>query len=236
MTDSPAAPVSRGDGIHLALREAIMESALAPGTKLPEDALGKSFGASRTIVRAALARLASEGLVEVGKTKSARVAHPGRDEAREVFTVRRALERSVVALLADTWSPSYAPPIQSHIDAEAQASAAADHKLSVRLGAEFHILLAELTGNRLLLRYVNEIVGRSTLILAVYGAAHPQADSLREHEQLLAAMAAGDAALAGDIVEGHIHSVEGRALIPDDTVERSLGEVLARYSSGSRPG
>lgn len=234
MNDSPAATPSRGDSIHLALREAIMESALAPGTKLPEDALGKSFGASRTIVRAALARLAAEGLVEVGRTKSARVAHPSRDEAREVFTVRRALERAVVALLADTWSPSYAQPIQAHIDAEARASAEADHKLSVRLGAEFHILLAELTGNQLLLRYVDEIVGRSTLILAVYGAAHPQADSLREHEELLEAMAAGDAARAEGIVDRHIQSVEGRALIPDDTVERSLTEVLARYSAGPR--
>lgn len=234
MSDSPAAPVSRGDGIYLALREAIMESALAPETKLPEDTLGKSFGASRTIVRAALARLAAEGLVEVGKTKSARVAHPGRDEAREVFTVRRALERATVALLADGWSPSYAEPIRAHIEAEARASADADHKLSVRLGAEFHILLAELTGNRLLLRHINEIVGRSTLILAVYGAAHPQADSLREHEELLEAMAAGDAARAEGIVDRHIQSVEGRALIPDDTIERSLDEVLAPYSSGSR--
>ena len=127
-----------------------------------------------------------------------------------------------------------AAALTEHVERERAAAATGNQQVSGRLGAEFHILLAELTGNRLLLRHINEIVGRSTLILAVYGAAHPQADSLREHEELLEAMAAGDATRAEGIVDRHIQSVEGRALIPDDTVERSLDEVLAPYSSGSR--
>ncbi|KPG01307.1 GntR family transcriptional regulator, partial [Rhodopseudomonas sp. AAP120] len=61
MADKQAAP-DRGAVIYKALWHAIIEQALQPGAKLPEDAIGEKFGASRTIVRAALARLAAEGL------------------------------------------------------------------------------------------------------------------------------------------------------------------------------
>ncbi len=37
------------DGVYQALRLAIIEQALAPGTKLPEDSVGESFGVSRTV-------------------------------------------------------------------------------------------------------------------------------------------------------------------------------------------
>jgi len=53
----------RADLACKALRQAIIEQALPPGTKLPEDELGARFGMSRTLVRAALAQLQSEGLV-----------------------------------------------------------------------------------------------------------------------------------------------------------------------------
>ena len=46
------------------LRNAIIEQAIKPGTHLPEDTIGDRFGASRTIVRAALAQLVAEGLLE----------------------------------------------------------------------------------------------------------------------------------------------------------------------------
>ena len=42
---------SRGEDVYQGLRRAIIEAALRPGTKLPEDAVGESFGVSRTIVR-----------------------------------------------------------------------------------------------------------------------------------------------------------------------------------------
>src|SRR4051812_4827929 len=56
-TQTPA--TDRATVIYTALWHAIIEQALQPGAKLPEDAIGEKFGASRTIVRAALGRLAA---------------------------------------------------------------------------------------------------------------------------------------------------------------------------------
>ena len=59
-----------------ALRQAIIEQALKPGTKLPEDSLGECFGVGRTIARQALARLTAEGLVEHRRNKGPRLRPP----------------------------------------------------------------------------------------------------------------------------------------------------------------
>ncbi|MFB2583083.1 GntR family transcriptional regulator [Herbiconiux sp. P15] len=222
---------NRSAAAYAALREAIMENALKPGTKLPEGDLGVHFGVSRTLIRAAIARLAAEGLVDVGKTKSATVAQPSREDAQEAFEVRRALEREVVRLVALRWNDELHAALLAQIEAEREASEAGRHKLSVRLAAEFHILLAEMTGNSLLRRYVFEVLGRTTLILAVYGVAHPQDDSLAEHVALVEALAAGDTTAAEQLVDRHIASVEGRALEPlAPTEPEGLGEILGRFS------
>ena len=100
-----ARPASNGNtdrvgAIYRALRHAIIEQALSPGAKLPEDAIGERFGASRTIVRHVLGQLAAEGLVELRRNRGAAVATPSWDEARDMFDVRLGLERLIVSRLA----------------------------------------------------------------------------------------------------------------------------------------
>src|ERR1700760_1463896 len=92
---------TRVDFACKALRQAIIEQALPPGTKLPEDELGARFGMSRTLVRAALAQLQSEGLVDAPPRRTATTAKPTLEQAKEVFEVRRTLERAVVRLVIE---------------------------------------------------------------------------------------------------------------------------------------
>src|SRR6202035_5553062 len=87
MTTTP----SRADTAYQALRQAIIEQALPPGTRLPEDVIGKEFAMSRTLARAILARLQAEGLIEAGRKRTATVARASLGEAQEDFEVRRAL-------------------------------------------------------------------------------------------------------------------------------------------------
>ena len=85
-----------------ALRRAIIEQALEPGAKLPEDSLGERFGVSRTIARHALGQLAAEGLVELRRNRIAVVATPSWQEARDAFDIRIELERLVVRHAGDS--------------------------------------------------------------------------------------------------------------------------------------
>jgi ABC-type branched-subunit amino acid transport system ATPase component len=92
----PASSTDRVATIYRALRHAIIEQALSPGAKLPEDAIGERFGASRTIVRHVLGQLAAEGLVELRRNRGAAVATPSWEEARDIFDVRLGLELTVL--------------------------------------------------------------------------------------------------------------------------------------------
>jgi len=106
----------RAGAVYRALRHAIIEQALEPGAKLPEDAIGERFDVSRTLVRHALGQLAAEGLVELRRNRGAAVAKPSWHEARDVFDVRVGLERLVVARLASQLTPEQVARLQTHVD------------------------------------------------------------------------------------------------------------------------
>jgi DNA-binding GntR family transcriptional regulator len=224
--------------IYRALRHAIIEQALQPGAKLPEDAIGERFGASRTIVRHALGQLAAEGLVELRRNRGAAVATPSWDEARDIFDVRLALERLVVARLAGQLTGAQIERLQRHVDEEERARGN-NEPLSIRLATEFHIVLAEMTGSPVLARYVSEIASRCGLTLALYSRPHSAECAVNEHRAVIAALTKGNAARAVKVMEDHLEAVAGRALIvARPHRERDIKDVLASYApeGGRRKG
>lgn len=228
-------PVLRAESVYRALRRAIIEQALKPGMKLPEDSIGEQLGVSRTLVREAFGRLAVEGLVELKPNRGASVAYPTLEEARDVFEVRRGLERLVAENLAGRITPAQVAELEAHVRQEEKAHEQ-DGPESIRLSGEFHIKLAKMTGNALLLRYVQEASSRCSLILAIYGRPHSTECAVSEHRQLIDALRAGDAARAADLMDHHLRAVVTRALLTP-RIERDIRDVLAPYalSEGLNP-
>lgn len=215
--------------IYESLRQAIIEQALKPGVKLPEDSIGETFGVSRTTVRSALIRLNAEGLVELQPNRGASVAVPTIEEAQDVFEMRRVLEREVMGRLCKMEAAPIIRALEAHLTEEKQFLRS-DAKRSIRLSGEFHILLAELTGSRLLASYVNEVVSRSSLILARFAQTHSAQCGLEEHTAIIDALRNGDADAAIGLMEGHLNSVQARALLEPDTQRtEKVTDILARY-------
>jgi DNA-binding GntR family transcriptional regulator len=222
---------SRVDFASQALRRAIIEQALPPGTKLPEDELGARFGMSRTLVRAALAQLQSEGLVDAPPRRTATTAKPTLEEAREVFEVRRMLEREVVRLVIARWRPEFGAELEGHVREEEAAGKAGDIRVSGRLAGEFHVKLGELSGNSLLRRYLGEVVSRCSLILALYGRPHSTDCAVNEHREIVAALRGRNADAAVTVMDHHLGAVEHRALSDQNRdAQFDLGAVLSRYA------
>jgi DNA-binding GntR family transcriptional regulator len=224
----------RADVAYQALRRAIIEQALAPGAKLPEHQIGIHFCMSRTLVRATFGRLQSEGLVDCRARRTVTVARPSIDEAREIFEVRKALEREAVALIIRRWNPEYGGKLEGHVREENAAKERRDDKLSIRLAGEFHIKLAAMSGNCVLERYLGELVSRCSLILALYGRPHSSECAVSEHSEIIAALRRGDAGQAVQLMDERVGSVEQRALLagaPDGCP--SLGAVLSQYATST---
>jgi DNA-binding GntR family transcriptional regulator len=221
----------RADVAYQALRQAIIEQALLPGAKLPEDQIGAHFGMSRTLVRSTLARLQAEGLADARPKRTVTVAKPTLEEAREVFGVRRALEREAIAIVIERWRPEFGADLEGHVREEDAAKLRRDDRVSIRLAGEFHIKLAAMSGNRILERYLAELVSRCSLILALYGRPHSTECAVNEHSAIIAALRQGDVKNAVSVMDRHIGSVERRALLTDvQTAESDLGSILSRYS------
>lgn len=217
------------DHVYTSLRRAIIEQALAPGTKLPEDSVGTSFGVSRTVVRSAIVRLVAEGLVVQQPNMRATVASPSLEEARAIFRVRRGLERMVLEELVARLEPAHFAKLRAHVASEEEAKRHAEPE-SIRLSGEFHLLLAQFTGNELLIRFVSEVVSRGSLILALYGRPHSSECAVNEHLTLIEALERGDIADAIRLMDQHLVAVATRGLLDTDVKrERSLQDILSAY-------
>jgi DNA-binding GntR family transcriptional regulator len=217
-----------------ALRRAIIERALEPGAKLPEDSLGERFGVSRTIARQALSRLAAEGLVELRRNRISVVATPSWEEARDAFDVRKELERLVAHELAGNLTRSQLVELRAHVNKEEAARGQAD-AISIRLATEFHILLASMTNRPVLIRYVSELAYRCCLTISLYGRPHSSECAVKEHRDIIDALAAGHADKAAGLMQQHLEAVAERALVaPGKARSQDLLEILAPYAGRPR--
>src|SRR3981189_3548982 len=184
----------------------------------------------RALVRAALAYLQSEGLVDAPARRTATTAKPTLEEAREVFEVRRTLEREVVRLVIARWRPEFGAELEGHVREEEAARQAGEARVSIRLAGEFHIKLGEMSGNSLLRRYLGEVVSRCSLIIALYGRPHSADCAVNEHREIVAALRGRNADAAIAVMDHHLGSVENRALLDQGREQPfGLGPVPAHY-------
>lgn len=196
------------DQIVSAVTQAIVEHRLKPGTKLVEQTLGTRFGVSRTLVRQALFRLQQMRLVTLEPARGAFVAQPSVTEAREVFAVRRMLEGQLLQSLAGQLQGTSSQRLKAHLRAEQEAVARIDVAARTRLLFDFHVLLAELSGNTVLTELMKELVSRCALISLMYQSASHAGQSHAEHVALAAALERGDGAEALHLLDAHLSGLE----------------------------
>ncbi len=213
--------------VYAGLFAAIVDHRLTPGTRLPEDEIGTAFGASRTIVRAALQALAHERLVTIELNRGAQVAQPTIEEARQVFEARSLIEPRVAALAAGRATPADISGLKAHLDRENVAIASGDKGRAIALSAEFHVLIAELAGQAILAGFVRELVSRSSLVVALYWHRSDATCERHAHHELVEAIAAGAADCASDLMRSHLVDIlSGLDLRPRQTRDVALAELL----------
>ncbi|MEO6015466.1 MAG: GntR family transcriptional regulator [Devosia sp.] len=206
-----SAAEDRSASIREQLRDAIIDRRLAPGTKLSEAEVGELFAVSRTVVRAALQMLSFEGLVRTERNRGAFVANPTPEEARQVFDSRRLIEPAVATAAAARITAADVVKLRRQLEAEDQLlgeRGALARRSEIRTSGDFHLLLATVAGNGILLRFMEELVARSSLVIALYGRTGASSCGHSEHEQILAALVDGDGARAGELAVHHINHIE----------------------------
>lgn len=198
-----------------ALSIAIAQHRLKPGVRLVEAQIVEVLQANRNHVQAALQRMALQHIVTIEPNRGAMVAQPEAREAREIFIARRAIESAIVASI----TPQDMMRCQAEIDAQQQAeknaSERTDRRDIVRELSQFHLLLARVSGNKVLEEILANLMVRSSLIVALYQRNDIPSCQCAEHAAIVSALKAGEGAQAQAIMIEHLNELEQQLDLSD---------------------
>ncbi|MBW4708747.1 GntR family transcriptional regulator [Roseobacter sp. YSTF-M11] len=203
-TVTPQSQPATSDSIARALSLAIHEHRIAPGTKLGEDELAEIYGVSRTVVRAALQGLSHVKLIDIRRNKGASVASPSLTEAHEVFEARELLEPRTARSAAARATPEDIALLERHIADEHAALEAADPGRALYLSGLFHNEIARIADQATIAGFIETLVARSSLIIALYWRRESALCEKHAHHALVRALAEGDATQAEDLMRSHL--------------------------------
>ena len=224
--DKIPAASNKEEHICKAIYNAIMEHRLPPGTKLTEAAFSEFFGASRSIIRKSFFRLAQRNIIELRLNRGAMVASPGIEETREVFQARRIIESEIIRIVSGNISKEQLKRLKSLAKQEQKAQAQNDRHALVRLSGDIHLLLADISGNRVLKKFMNELVSRTSLIIALYEAPGARTCATHDHWELIDLIANKDARAAGKAMKDHLYEIENRLNLVKNDAAIDLGDVF----------
>ena len=141
------------DDVHEALLERIVAGDLPPGTRLRQEALAEELGVSRTPLREALVRLASEGLVDFMPNRGATVALRDFTDMQQAWRARLVIEPGAARLAAELRAADSVERLRESVGR--QRVVAGDLTTSFALNREFHLTLVRASGNAHLAQFAD---------------------------------------------------------------------------------
>ena len=186
------------------LREQILSGRFAPGLRLVEAALADQLGVSRGTVRAALSELAHEGLVsQVAYTKWM-VPELSATDAWELYSLRGSLE-GLAARLASEHRTAETMKVLREAYERLEAAVATERRSTVAAAdLGLHKTIVAITGHRRLIGQYKLIEQQVRHYIATSNAdIADQHELLNQHEPIVSAIAAGDAARAERLAHDH---------------------------------
>jgi GntR family transcriptional regulator, rspAB operon transcriptional repressor len=199
---------SLGQRVYQTLREAILSLAYRPGEILRKPEICEALGVSRSPVADAVARLATEGLVDVVPQAGTFVARFSMEEIREGAFLREAIEVAAIERVTETINEEQLTQLRRNLTVQAALIADCDVPGFYQMDAAMHELILSYTGFRRLAQ-VSETawlhVNRARqLILPVPGRISATLD---EHRAILAALEARDPAAARLATRHHLRQL-----------------------------
>lgn len=237
---------SLSDQVAQQLAAEVTNGRFAPGSKLPTQAvLAEQFQVSRTVVREAVSRLQSQGLVEARQGSGVYVcasaplaslrfeAHhaASREAVIQMVELRRALESEVAALAATRRKAADLRLIKQALATLERAVKGGGN--GVAQDVQLHRRIAAAAGNPFLigtLDYLAQYLHGATQVTRANEArrADFSAQVRAEHQAIVVAIEAGDADRARRAAARHMDNAIGRIESADPAFWRGEGARLAR--------
>lgn len=206
----------RGTGtqrVYSHVREKILRLDLDPGADLDEARLEQEFGISRTPVREALIRLASEGLVTLMPNRGARVMPLELTDVPQLLEGLELYHRVIMRWAAARRQDSDLEAMRHHNQSFVAAAEAGDYDRMSEANKAFHVAIAQASGNKYLAQAF-EAMQTVSLRLARLSFANSRSDSngpeysiaeiIKDHEKMIQTIEAQDAEAADRLACKHM--------------------------------
>ena len=196
--------------VQVEIEQLILRGELLIGQRVNESELATRFGTSRGPIREALRALEESRLVRSEKNRGVFVREISVAEADEIYDVREALDQLIGQRVAERATPARLRDLDAALAAMDAATGAQDIKSYHVLNLKFHDMLVEFAGNARLAEGYRKLT-KGLLLFRLRGLQDGGgfAVSNREHKAVVAAIAARDAARAGQLLRRH--AAESRA-------------------------
>ena len=194
-----------GDRVYATLREYLRAGRLMKGQVLQEAALASQLGVSRTPVREALARLASEGLV-VAEGRSFTVPALTDADIHDIYELRFLLEPQALREIAEArHGRERLAPIRKALEEMRAAHESGDGSEFMEANYRFRAEWMQRIPNRRLARAIELYADHVRYLRAfTLGDAEVRAAVLKGLKRLLGALEAGDGEAAAEAMRSHL--------------------------------
>jgi DNA-binding GntR family transcriptional regulator len=202
-------PEPLGDRVYATLREHLRAGRIAAGQPLPEAALAAQLGVSRTPVREALARLASEGLV-VEEGRSFILPALTVADIEDIYALRFLLEPEALRLVAASKPErKRLAPIRKALEDMAAAHEAGDGAAFMEANYGYRDAWTALVPNKRLVRAI-QLYADHVRYLRAFTLDEPavRAVVLKGLKRLALALAAGDGEGAALAMRSHLENAK----------------------------
>jgi DNA-binding GntR family transcriptional regulator len=215
--------------VYAQVREDIIALRLPPGADLDESSLEQRFAVSRTPVREALIRLASEGLIVLLPNRGARVTHIDISDIPSLFEALELCQRATTRWATARRSPADISDLRRTNQAFLEAVRNGDSESMGEINKEFHMLVGRACGNRYFESLYASLLAVSLRLARTAFAFAPTNDDyyetyymevVRQHEAMIDAIERGDAEAADNLAGLHTNLFRER-------IDRYLNNNLA---------
>jgi DNA-binding GntR family transcriptional regulator len=206
------APDRVTDATYHQLRQAVLDGALPPGTKLSVPSLATRLGVSPSPVREAVLRLIHDGLAVDLVRRGAVVRHLSACDLVSVYEVREVLEGLAGSLAAENCRPSDAKQLTALMDEHEAAVAAGDLHKHVDLDMRFHQALRTLAKNSELVEALANVHGKILVAMQSTVVSGGPSLAVADHRRICNAVVANDPDAAEQEIRRHIARLRTRLL------------------------
>jgi DNA-binding GntR family transcriptional regulator len=201
MTNSQASLLLVKDNLAAYFRQEIVSGRLAPGEKIAEVKYAKLLKLSQTSVREAINILMAEGFVQKGSGRTARVTRLSYEDVTHSYELRAVLEGYCARIVAQ--NKSDLSELEQTLADMSAAAACNNINAFYERDLRFHLLLAELTGNRMLVQTLRRIIVPLFAFVVVHTVRTQKGqwiESLDRHSRIIEALKTHDPVFAERLV------------------------------------